>query len=84
MQKCFRLRKDSIEEIKLINLLKEIGIMEIDYEKLRSDLKDYYGTAMFQGFPTAMFEISAIEKADGEELICIATKLGFDLERYCR
>ena len=58
--------------------------MEIDYKRLRSDLKDYYGTAMFKGFPTAMFEISAIEKADGEELICIATKLGFDLERYCR
>ena len=58
--------------------------MEIDYKRLRSDLKDYDGTAMFQGFPVAMFEISVIEKADGEELICIATKLGFDLQRYYR
>lgn len=58
--------------------------MEIDYEKLRSDLNDYYGTAMFQEFSATMFEISAIEKAGGEELIRIATKLGFDLERYYR
>ena len=53
------------------NMLRVIGNMEIDYKRLRSDLKDYYGTAMFQGFPTAMFEISAIEKADGENLFVL-------------
>lgn len=58
--------------------------MEINYKKLRSDLKDSYGTAMFEGFPVAMFEISVIEKGEGEELIRIATKLGFDLEKYYR
>lgn len=46
--------------------------MEINYKKLRSDLKDSYGTAMF--------EILVIEKGEEEELIRIATKLGFDLE----
>ena len=45
--------------------------MEIDYKRLRSDLKDYYGTAMFQGFPVAMFEISVIEKLMGKNLFVL-------------
>lgn len=29
---------------------------DIDYEGLRRDLKDYYGTAMFAGFGAAMMD----------------------------
>lgn len=29
----------------------------MDYDKLRGDLRDYYGTAMFNGNPMAMMEL---------------------------
>lgn len=45
--------------------------MEINYKKLRSDLKDSYGTATLEGFPVAMFEISVIEKGEGKNLFVL-------------
>jgi hypothetical protein len=55
--------------------------MNIDFEKLREDLIDYFGTAMGT-FPIAVVEIANIENASEQELIKIATQNGFDLEDY--
>ena len=37
--------------------------MQFDIERLREDLKDYYGTAMFNGFPMAMMEVDKVSRA---------------------
>ena len=55
--------------------------MNIDFEKLREDLKDYYGTAM-SFMPMAIVELSQIEKASNQKLIELALKNGFDLSNY--
>ena len=54
----------------------------IDVERLRNDLKDYYGTAMFGGFPMAMIELSQVERASDEEVINMAKDKGIDLRKY--
>lgn len=53
-----------------------------DYEKLRKDLKDYYGTAMVGGFPLAIMDLSKVENASNEELLKIAQKNNFDENNY--
>ena len=55
--------------------------MNIDYEKLRSDLIDYYGTAI-SFHPMALMDVSKVKNADPKELVEIALKNGFDLEKY--
>ena len=54
----------------------------IDTERLRRDMMDYYGTAMFSGFPMAVFDLSRIERASDEELIEIAQNNGVELGEY--
>ena len=54
----------------------------IDYEQLRNDLIDYYGTAMTGPFPMAVMEVTRVEKASDEELIKIAKKEHFSLDKY--
>ena len=56
--------------------------MDIDYEKLRSDLIDYYGTALSLGFGMAIIDVIKVESASNLELIEIAKKNGFDLKEY--
>lgn len=56
--------------------------MNIDIEKLRSDLIDYFGTAMASGFGMAVMDLSRVERASDEELIKIALDCGFDLNDY--
>lgn len=55
---------------------------EIDIERLRRDLIDYFGTAMFNGSPQAMIELSRVENASPSELINIAQNNGFDINEY--
>ena len=57
-------------------------MLELDYSKLRSDLIDYFGTAMFNASPLAMIELSKVENATPEELIKIALNNNFDLSEY--
>lgn len=57
---------------------------EIDYKKLRRDLKDHYGTAMFAGFGAAMMDLSKIENASDNELIEMAKKEKFNLCNYMK
>lgn len=55
--------------------------IDIDYEKLRSDLIDYYGSAMMYN-PMAVVELGIVESASFDKLIDIAIQNGFDLNKY--
>ena len=54
---------------------------EIDVKRLRRDMKDYYGTAMFNGFPMAVMDLSKVERLSDRELIELAQKNGVDLRK---
>ena len=56
--------------------------MIIDIEKLRSDVLDYYGTAMHNGFGMAVINLGQIENASNDEIINIARKIGLDFSKY--
>ena len=57
--------------------------MDIDYEKLREDLKnDSLGAFFGGGFGGAIFEAADIDKAPDEQLIEIAERKGIDLRKY--
>lgn len=55
--------------------------MNFDYEKLRRDLIDYYGTASIYNM-AAIIDIGYVEKASGTELLSIAQRNGFNLDNY--
>ena len=57
----------------------EVGI---DVERLRRDMKDYYGTAMFSASPMAVMDLSRIERASDMEIVEEAQKAGVDLTDY--
>ncbi len=54
----------------------------MDYEKLRRDLIEYYGSAAMSGLPMATIELIHIEKASPEQLLQYARRAGFDLRKY--
>lgn len=54
----------------------------IDFEQLRNDLINYFGTAMMSGFGVAIIDLNRVEIASEEELISIALECGFDLNNY--
>lgn len=56
----------------------------VNKKELKKELLDYYGTAMFNGFPAAVMELGKVERADDEELLEIAIKNGINLDRYKR
>ena len=55
---------------------------EIDVSGLRRDMKDYYGTAMFNGFPMAVMDLSKVERLSDQELVELAQRNGVDLRKY--
>lgn len=55
--------------------------MELDYERLREDLIDYFGTAMMYN-PMAVIELSDVENASDFKLEQIAIQNGFNLSDY--
>ena len=59
-------------------------MQEIDFERLREDLVDYFGSAMFNGFPAAVIDVTQVETASNEQLIQIAQSNGFDLNNYIK
>ena len=56
--------------------------MVINISKLRRDLEDYFGTAMFSVSPVAMMDLERVQKASDEELITIAKECGFNIKKY--
>ena len=55
---------------------------EIDINRLRRDMLDDYGTAMFSGFPMAVMDVSRVERMSDQELLELAQKNGIDLRKY--
>jgi hypothetical protein len=55
---------------------------EIDISRLRRDMLDDYGTAMFSGFPMAVMDVSRVERMSAQELVELAQKNGIDLRKY--
>ena len=57
--------------------------MNIDFEKLREDLKqDSYGAFFIGGFGGAIFESFDIDKASHEELLDLAEQKGININKY--
>lgn len=54
----------------------------IDIDRLRRDLKDYYGTGAFGGFPAMMAQVWEIDRMSPQELVQEAIRAGFDIFRY--
>ena len=54
----------------------------MDLERLRKDIIDYYGTAIFSGFPMAMMDLADIERMTEVKLVKTAKELGFDISKY--
>lgn len=54
----------------------------MDLERLRKDIIDYYGTAIFSGFPMAMMDLADIERMTEVKLVKTAKELGFDMSKY--
>lgn len=63
-------------------LIQEEKPMIIDADKLREDMVNYYGTAMFGGLPMAMMDLSRAENASDEELVRMALDNNVDLSKY--
>ena len=57
--------------------------MEFDYEKLRRDLIDFYGTASIYNL-TAILDVGLVESASENELLMIAQNNGLDLSNYIK
>ena len=53
----------------------------VDINRLREDLINYFGTAIFYN-PIAIMELEEVKKASESKLIEIAIKNGFDLDNY--
>lgn len=53
----------------------------IDIDRLREDLINYFGTAIYYN-PMAIMDLEEVKKADEKKLIEIALDNKFDLERY--
>jgi len=62
----------------------EVCVVHVDTDKLKKDLKEYFGTAMFGGSPLAMMDMVQVEGADENELLEIAKRNGFDITDYLR
>ena len=59
-----------------------INIEDINIEKLRQDLIDYFTSAMFLASPVALIDLTRVENAGEKELIQIAINGGFNLNNY--
>ncbi len=56
--------------------------MQIDFDRLRRDLLNYYGTAMMSASPMAMMNVIDVEHADERRLIKLAEDAGIRLDAY--
>lgn len=49
---------------------------ELDISEVRGALRDYYGTAMTNGFPMAVMDLAKVDSMTDEEVIKDAMKNG--------
>ena len=53
-------------------------MMPKDIDEIKSELEDYYGTAMTNGFPMAVIELGNLDEMDEDELRDLAEEVGID------
>ena len=58
--------------------------MNIDVERLRRDLIDYYGTAIYTINPVAIMDVYRMQNYTDKQIIEHALKLNIDLEKYIK
>lgn len=61
-----------------------INIEDIDVEKLRNDIINYYQSAMFMVSSIAMMDMQQAQSASDEWIIKKAIELKFDLNKYIK
>jgi hypothetical protein len=61
--------------------LENMDIESIDIERLRSDLEDYFGTAIAYN-PFGVADVISVDMASDAKLISIALENGFNLDDY--
>ncbi len=54
---------------------------DYDYDRLRRDLIDHFGT-LAQIYPAAYLSLARVERASNYELLKIAAEEGYDLSDY--
>lgn len=57
---------------------------DIDIEKLRQYLINYYSTAMINSFPTVMIDLSEVENASNEKVLSLALKNNINLNNFTK
>lgn len=60
----------------------EIDINDYDVNAIRSDLEDYYGTAMVNSSPFAMVDLINLDNKSDYEIIVMALNSGINLDNY--
>ena len=55
---------------------------DIDIEKLKQYIIDYYGTAMINSSPTAMTDLLEVENASNEKVLSLALKNNINLNNF--
>lgn len=66
-----------------MNNKRGVKIYNLDFEKLRQDLIDYYGSAFIVGgFGVALVSVSEIYNASEQRLIELASQNNFNLKDY--
>ena len=65
-------------------VLDDIDINDIDIEKLRNDLIEYFTSAMFIVSPVALVDLTEVENASDEKVIKIALDNKLDLSKYIK
>jgi hypothetical protein len=62
----------------------QINIDNIDVDKIRQELINYYTFAIFKVSPIAMTDLSIVETASDEEILKIAVKNNLDLNSFIK
>ena len=60
-----------------------MSLIEIDIDRLRKDLEDYYMSGfVVTGFGAAFMEATDVKNASDDEIIEMAQKASFELRKY--
>ncbi len=61
-----------------------IKLEDINIDKLRQDLMEYFTASMFIVSPVALIDLSKVESASDEKIIQIAKDNNFNLKEYLK
>ena len=60
----------------------EIDLNDYDIDAIRSDLEDYYGTALSTVSPFAIVDLIDLSNKSDYEIIMLAINIGLNLDNY--